>query len=137
MLMEGFSRPAHVVNIGSQELIGTYSKALHYTPHSPQAHEPDTTKQDNHDEIGLVCAICVKVCSHSLQRVYHRIFLKEHLSAKQKELYKQVQTKAAVVSPTQLLLDMKVWWSSTYVMINRAESNKEASQNLCIQITVS
>jgi hypothetical protein len=71
MLMEGFSCLAHVVNIGSQELIGTYSKAPHYTPHSPQAHEPDTTKQDNRDEIGLVRAICVKVCSHSLQRVYH------------------------------------------------------------------
>ena len=51
--------------------------------------------------------------------------LKECSSAKRKELFKQVQVKAAVSSPVQLLLNMKVRWSSTYVMINRAESSKE------------
>ena len=51
--------------------------------------------------------------------------LKECSSAKRKELFKQVQVKAAVSSPVQLLLDMKVWWSLTYVMVNCAESSKE------------
>ena len=40
-----------------------------------------------------------------------------------------VQVKAAVSPPTQLLLDMKVRWSSTYVMINRAESSKAVSRD--------
>jgi len=56
---------AHVINLGTQVLIGTYSKAPHYTPHSPQAHEPDSTQRGDHDEIGLVQAICVKVCLRS------------------------------------------------------------------------
>ena len=55
---------AHVMNLGTQVLISTYSKAPHYTPHSPQAHEPHSTQHGDHDEIGLVRAICVKVCLH-------------------------------------------------------------------------
>ncbi|KAG2131866.1 hypothetical protein BD769DRAFT_1386572 [Suillus cothurnatus] len=77
------------------------NKSLHYTPHDPKAHEPDTSKMDKCDEIGLVRAICVK------------------------ELYKQVQEKASVVSPSQLLLDMNIRWSSTYVMLNHAENSSK------------
>jgi hypothetical protein len=36
-----------------------------------------------------------------------------------------VQVKAGVALLTQLLLDMKIRWSSTFVMVNCAESNKE------------
>jgi hypothetical protein len=36
-----------------------------------------------------------------------------------------VQVKADVIPPTQLLLDMKVRWSSTFVMVNRAETSKD------------
>jgi hypothetical protein len=71
--------------------------------------DPDTTKHHDRDEIGLVHSICVK----------------ERSSAKRKDLYKNVQVKAGVSHPTQLLLDMKVHWSSTYVMINRAESSRQ------------
>src|SRR5882762_7518171 len=53
---------SHVVNLGSQTFIGTYSKSPHYAPHDPKAHEPDTSIMGNCDEIGLVCSICVKVC---------------------------------------------------------------------------
>jgi hypothetical protein len=49
----------------------------------------------------------------------------ERSSAKRKELYKTVQTKAGVSLPTQLLIDMKVRWSSMYIMLNRADTNKE------------
>jgi hypothetical protein len=49
----------------------------------------------------------------------------ERSSAKRKELYKTVQVKAAVSPQTQLLLDMKVRWSSTYVMVNRAETSRK------------
>ena len=51
----------------------------------------------------------------------------ERSSAKRKELYKTVQVKAAVSPQTQLLLDMKVRWSSTYVMVNRAETSQKVS----------
>jgi hypothetical protein len=112
-------------------LISTYSKAPHYAPHDPHTHEPDTTAQGDRDEIGLVRSISVKVCL-----VLHCVFIyllngqtKERSSAKRKDLYKQVQVKAGVSTPTQLLLDMKVRWSSTYVMVNRAESSKEVRQN--------
>ncbi|KAG2743075.1 hypothetical protein P692DRAFT_20747423 [Suillus brevipes Sb2] len=40
-------------------------------------------------------------------------------------MYRSVQTKAGVSQPTQLLIDMKVRWSSTYIMLNHAETNKE------------
>jgi len=33
-------------------------------------------------------------------------------------------------SPHQLLLDMKVRWGSTYVMLNRAEENKDVGDLL-------
>jgi hypothetical protein len=85
-------------------LISSYTKSPHYNPHDPKAHEPS-----DRDEIGLVRSICVK----------------ERSSAKRKELYRNVQTKGGVSQPTQLLIDMKVRWSSTYIMLNRAEMNKE------------
>jgi hypothetical protein len=53
------------------------------------------------------------------------IYRQERSSAKRKELYKNIQLKANVATPTQLLLDMKVRWSSTFVMINRAETSKK------------
>jgi hypothetical protein len=58
---------AHVINLGTQVLISTYSKSPHYGPHDPKAHEPDTSKTTDRDEIGLVWTICVKVCSVMLQ----------------------------------------------------------------------
>jgi hypothetical protein len=54
---------AHVINLGTQQLISTYSKAPHYNPHNLHAHELDLAQRVNHDEIGLVCCICVKECS--------------------------------------------------------------------------
>jgi uncharacterized metal-binding protein len=35
------------------------------------------------------------------------------------------QVKANIATPVQLILDMKVRWSSTYMMLDRAERNKE------------
>jgi hypothetical protein len=69
--------------------------------------------------------MCEGLSHSSSGSTFYLIFSKERSSAKRKELYKQVQVKAAVSHPTQLLLDMKVRWSSTYVMINRAENSKE------------
>jgi len=41
-------------------------------------------------------------------------------------MFKTIQVEASVSTPKQLLLDMKVIWSSTYVMHYRVETNKKA-----------
>ncbi len=51
----------------------------------------------------------------------------ERSSSKRKEMWKTVQSKAGVARPVQLVLDMKVRWSSTYLMLDRAERNKAVS----------
>lgn len=48
-----------------------------------------------------------------------------HSSGKRKELLKDIQLRAKITTPVMLLLDMVVRWSSTYVMIQRAERLKE------------
>ena len=98
-----FSCLAHVINLATQTLISTYSKAPHFDPKDPEAHIPTSR-----DEVGLVRAIAVK----------------ERSSSKRKEIWKTVQLKAGVARPVQLILDMKVRWSSTYAMLDRAERNK-------------
>jgi hypothetical protein len=40
-------------------------------------------------------------------------------------LFKKIQVGKGVSSPVQLLLDMKIRWGSTYVMLNRVEINRE------------
>jgi hypothetical protein len=40
-------------------------------------------------------------------------------------MWKTVQTKANIWQPVQLILDMKVWWSSTYLMLDQAERKKD------------
>jgi hypothetical protein len=47
---------AHVINLATQVLISTYSKAPHFDPQNPKGHVPTS-----HDEVGLVRAIMVKV----------------------------------------------------------------------------
>ncbi|KAF8230107.1 hypothetical protein L208DRAFT_1283531, partial [Tricholoma matsutake] len=46
-----------VINLATQALITTYSKSKHYNPAKPDA---DLARPE-HDEVGLVRAICVKV----------------------------------------------------------------------------
>ncbi|KAG6863920.1 hypothetical protein C0991_002006, partial [Blastosporella zonata] len=50
---------AHVINLAMKAVISAYSKAKHYDPHSPDAHEPDVNLTE-HDEVGLIRAILVK-----------------------------------------------------------------------------
>ncbi len=47
---------AHVINLATQALISTYSKAPHFDPKNPEAHVLTGC-----DEVGLVRAIMVKV----------------------------------------------------------------------------
>jgi hypothetical protein len=57
-----YSCLAHVINLATQKLISTYSKAPHFNPHDPTAHIPGEASAGSlRDEIGLVRAIAVKV----------------------------------------------------------------------------
>lgn len=49
---------AHVINLATQLLISTYSKSPHFDPRKPEGHIPTSR-----DEVGLVRAIAVKVCT--------------------------------------------------------------------------
>jgi hypothetical protein len=49
----------------------------------------------------------------------------ERSSSKRKEIWKTVQTRANIQRPVQLIIDMKVRWSSTYLMLDRAERKKD------------
>jgi hypothetical protein len=49
----------------------------------------------------------------------------EGSSSKRKEIWKTIQTKANIQRPVQLIIDMKVRWSSTYLMLDRAERRKD------------
>lgn len=67
------------------------------------------------DEVGLIRAIAVK----------------ERSSAQRKQLFKDIQARPPNPSPvvSQLLLDMPIRWSSTYVMLDRAEKKKAVCFN--------
>lgn len=61
-------------------------------------------------------------------RFYYSIFYLEHIkarsSAQHKEAFKAIQRHRSEC-PLQLLLDMKVHWSSMFVMLTRAESRQK------------
>src|ERR1700733_15956099 len=42
-------------------------------------------------------------------------------------MWKTVQARAGIARPVQLILNMKVRWSSTYLMLDRAEHNQTVS----------
>ncbi|KAJ3531266.1 hypothetical protein NM688_g7598 [Phlebia brevispora] len=98
---------AHIINLATQALIAAYSKTPHFDPASPVDHL-NIAASDHRDEVGLIRAIAVK----------------ERSSAKRKEMFRRIQLKAKVPRPLQLLIDMKVRWSSTYMMLHRAEMSK-------------
>jgi hypothetical protein len=56
LLIDLHSCLAHVINLATQVLISTYSKAPHFDPRNPEGHVPTSR-----DEVGLVRAIVVKV----------------------------------------------------------------------------
>ncbi|KAJ7730047.1 hypothetical protein B0H14DRAFT_2640304 [Mycena olivaceomarginata] len=99
---------AHVINLATQKLISTYSKASHFNIHDSNAHIPDTSLSHDgiRDEIGLLRAIAVK----------------ERSSAKRKELSRGIQIRDKTDpdgAARQMIPDMKVRWSSTYAMLDR------------------
>ena len=53
------------------------------------------------------------------------IAVQECSSSKQKEMWKTIQIKANSPKVVQPILDMKVQWLSTYLMLDQAERKKE------------
>jgi hypothetical protein len=119
---------AHIINLATQALISTRSKAKYYNPHNIDEHMPDVSAPER-DELGLIRAICVKVrfTLPLTQRYYILYTLQERSSSQRKELFRSIQIRKGVAHPVQLLIDMKVRWGSSYVMLNRAESKRKAS----------
>jgi hypothetical protein len=108
-------------------LISTKSKAKYYSVHDDDVSDADIAdpEQPDRDEVGLVRAICVKVWRSFIISNFNHNFFKARSSSQRKELFKKIQVGKGVSSPLQLLLDMKVRWGSTYVMLNRAETTRE------------
>ncbi|RXW15922.1 hypothetical protein EST38_g9925 [Candolleomyces aberdarensis] len=102
---------AHIINLATQAVIAAYSSTAHINVDSSTA-DVDKTQSDLaniaicfiRDEVGLVRLLAVKARS----------------SAKQTELLKQLQSKEGVWVPLTLILDMKVRWSFTFAMLQRA-----------------
>lgn len=101
---------AHIINLATQALISTRSKAKYYDPNAEDSHVPNSEPGADRDEVGLIRAIAVKARS----------------SSQRKEIFKAIQVEDNK-PPLQLLLDMKVRWGSTHAMLLRAESRKDVS----------
>jgi len=127
---------AHVINLATQALIKGYSKAKYYSLSQPDEHIPDVDAYLQ-DEVGLVCAIAIKVHLFFWSRI-HLMPLMEWSSAKWKELFCSIQAdklaekarsegKNITEQVKQLILDMPVCWSSTYGMLHHALTLREVS----------
>lgn len=63
--------------------------------------------------------------------------MQERSSSKRKEMWKTIQLKAnSELRPVQLILDMKVRWSSTYFMLDRAEKKREVRRKLKFNLII-
>ena len=96
-----------------QVLLSAYSESKAYNPKEPDA-DLIAMHGIRRDKVGVVRMICVK----------------ERSSAKRKEIFQKIQLQAKVnhpprERPLQLLLDMPVRWSSTYLMLERADHLKD------------
>ena len=117
---------AHIINLATQAVISAHSKSKFYNGNPEDDHVPEDMGGTERDEIGIVRAICVKVHSTLVLHVCipNTNILKAHSSAQRKEAFKSIQYRRKE-RPQQLLLDMKVRWSSTFVMLTRAESRRQ------------
>ncbi|KAF8264751.1 hypothetical protein EI94DRAFT_1703018 [Lactarius quietus] len=93
---------AHMINLATQAVIATRSKSKHYNGDPSDDHLPEDLETDECDEIGIACS-----------------------SSQRKALFKSIQIRGNV-PPVNLLLDMKVQWSSTYVMLRCAMSHQQS-----------
>jgi hypothetical protein len=56
---------AHIVNLATQAVISVPSKSRYYNGNPDDDHIPDDLAAPLRDEIGIIRAICIKVCPTS------------------------------------------------------------------------
>ncbi|KAF6762527.1 hypothetical protein DFP72DRAFT_841664 [Ephemerocybe angulata] len=117
---------AHIINLASQAVITTYSATPHITTKSSPAdvdsaltNLTEVTTQFIQDKVGLVRILAVKARS----------------SAKRPQLLKDLQLKEGVQIPLNLILDMKVWWSSTFTMLQHAYDLRDVLNDFVFKIS--
>ena len=112
----------HIINLATQAVISTHSKSKFYNGNPDNDHLPEDVSGTEHDEIGIVRAICVKVRPSPLLHacISNMKILEARSSAQRKEAFKSIQYRHKE-QPLQLLLNMKVRWSSTFVMLTCTE----------------
>jgi hypothetical protein len=108
---------AHIINLATQAVLSTYSKSKHFSPETADA-ELVADNGFERDEVGIVRAITVK----------------ERSSAKRKQLFRDIQALDGQKVPLQLLMDMPVRWSSTFIMLERAEHLKAYVDRFVIEM---
>ena len=119
---------AHIINLATQAVITTCSKAKYYNSSSQDDNKlPQDLGVTKHNEIGIVRANCIKVHCSWFQS--HRICIwiksmKARSSTQHKDPFRAIQYQCSV-PPVQLLLDMKVQWSLTFIMLSHAKSQWE------------
>ena len=93
------------INLATQVMIAAWSKSKHYNPHDIDEHMPTLTATD-HDELGLIRAIVVKVSCLSTgivgETIYILIILKERSSPQRKEL--RLSNTKLVLTPSSFYL---------------------------------
>ncbi|KZT38983.1 hypothetical protein SISSUDRAFT_696854 [Sistotremastrum suecicum HHB10207 ss-3] len=117
---------AHVINLATQALLKSLSKAPHFNPHDPDAHLPEGDAESRRDVIGLVRAISVKERSSSQRKeLFADIQNTMHESPSASTTANKTTTTAGAVRVYRLILDMPVRWSSTHAMLYRSFMLKE------------
>ncbi|OSX62609.1 hypothetical protein POSPLADRAFT_1046059 [Postia placenta MAD-698-R-SB12] len=64
----------HIINLATQALLKAQSKSPYYDPTKPDTHMPDTQWHAEHDEVGLICAISVKVQWSSMYMMLNQAY---------------------------------------------------------------
>ncbi|KAF5340659.1 hypothetical protein D9611_007287 [Ephemerocybe angulata] len=101
---------AHIINLATQAVLTTYSKTEHYDPANTgaldAALETEGALGAKRDEVGLVRSATVK----------------------------DLQVRKGVKTPRTLLLDMKVRWASSYIMLRRCLDLREYTDEFIYEI---
>ena len=97
---------AHIINLATQAFLRAHSKSKAYDPKCPD-NELVAKRGTQWDEVRVVWTIAVK----------------ERSSAKWKQLFLTIQTQdkpdhPPCEHPLQLLLNMPIHWSSTFLMLD-------------------
>ncbi|KAJ7198443.1 hypothetical protein C8J57DRAFT_1262379 [Mycena rebaudengoi] len=111
------------------KLISAYSKSPHFNALAPTAHIPGTSAVMR-DEIGLTPSASYYVVPSPFQ---------ERSSSKRKDLFRRIQgrhedTPAEVAK--QMVLDMKVRWSTTYAMLDTRFNLKEEVDTFVFKVAM-